>query len=93
MALRVGRARGRGRGQSAANAEVLEEMKELRARMEAMELGRQRDPEAGDVSEPEEEEQGDEAVPMQETPELRYFRSILGATSRPKPELPTYEGC
>ena len=29
---------------------------------------------------------------MAETPELRYFRSILGATSRPKPELPTYEG-
>jgi hypothetical protein len=44
------------------------------------------------VSEHEEEEQGEEAAPMQETPELRYFRSILGATSRPKPELPTYEG-
>ena len=29
---------------------------------------------------------------MQETPELRYFRSILGATSRPKPELSTYDG-
>ena len=29
---------------------------------------------------------------MQETPELRYFRLILGATSRLKPELPTYDG-
>ena len=29
---------------------------------------------------------------MQETPELRYFRSIMGATSRPRPELPTYDG-
>ena len=29
---------------------------------------------------------------MVETLELRYFWSILGATSRPKPELPTYEG-
>ena len=29
---------------------------------------------------------------MVETPELRYFRSILGATSRPKLELTTYEG-
>ena len=29
---------------------------------------------------------------MQETPELRYFRSILGATSRMKLELSTYDG-
>ena len=29
---------------------------------------------------------------MQETPELRYFRSILGATLRPRPGLPTYDG-
>ena len=29
---------------------------------------------------------------MQETPELRYFRSIQGATSRLKPELSTYYG-
>ena len=29
---------------------------------------------------------------MQETPELRYFRSLLGETSRLKPELSTYEG-
>ena len=29
---------------------------------------------------------------MQEKPELSCFRSILGATSRPKPELSTYDG-
>ena len=29
---------------------------------------------------------------MQETPKLRYFISILGATSRSKPEFPTYDG-
>ena len=29
---------------------------------------------------------------MQDTPKLKYFRSILGATSRPRPELPTYDG-
>ena len=29
---------------------------------------------------------------MQETPELRCFRSILGVNSRPRPELPTYDG-
>jgi hypothetical protein len=44
---RVGRARGRGRGRPTTNVEVLEEMRELRARLEAMDLDRQRDPEAG----------------------------------------------
>ena len=29
---------------------------------------------------------------MQETSNLRYFRSILGATSRSRPEFPTYDG-
>ena len=29
---------------------------------------------------------------MQETPKLRYFRSILGAKSRTRLELPTYDG-
>ena len=67
-------------------------MRELRARIAAMELGRQRDPVAGDVSEPEGDDQDEEATPMAKTPKMRYFRSILGATSRPKPELPTYEG-
>ena len=74
------------------NAEVMEEMRELRARLEAMETDNRRDPEAGDVSEPEDEEQREEAAPMQETPELRYFKSILGANSKPKPELSTYDG-
>ena len=67
-------------------------MRELRAHMEAMEKDRRIDQEAGDVSEPKNEEQREEAEPMQETPELRYFRSILGATSRPRPEFPTYDG-
>ena len=67
-------------------------MRELRARLEAMETDRRRDLEARDVNEPEDEEQREEAAPMQERPELRYFRSILGATSRPRPELPTYDG-
>lgn len=45
-----------------------------------------------DVSEPEGDDQDEEATPMVETPEMQYFRSILGATSSPKLELPTYEG-
>ena len=71
MVARIGRVRGRDRGQPGGNVEVLEEMRELRARLEAMETLRQRDPEAGDVSEPKDEEQREEAAPMQETPELR----------------------
>ena len=67
-------------------------MRELRARLESMETDRRRHPEVGDISEHEDEEQREEPVPMQETPELRYFRSILGANSRPRPEFPTYDG-
>ena len=48
-------------------------MRDLRTRLEAMETDRWRDPEARDISEPNDEEQREEAAPMQETPELRYF--------------------
>ena len=67
-------------------------MRELRAHLETMETDRWREPEVGDVSEPEDEEQREEAAPMQEIPDLRYFRSILGATSSPRSEFPTYDG-
>ena len=69
MVVRVGRARGHGKGRPVANMEVSGEMRELHERMADMELGRQRDPEAGTVSEAKEE--GEEEAPMQETPELR----------------------
>ena len=92
MAAHIGRVRGHERDRPGGNAEVLEEMRELRARPEAVETDRRRDPEAGDVSEPEDEEQREGAAPMQKTPELRYFRSILGANSRPRPNFPTYDG-
>ena len=74
------------------NIEVVEEIRELRARLEAMEIERRRDLEVGDISEPEDEEKREGVVPMQETPELRCSRSILGATSRPRLEFPTYDG-
>ena len=92
MDVRIGKGRGHGRGRPVANVEVIEEMRELRARIASMELGRKRDPVAGYVSDPEGDDQDEEETPMAETPEMRYFRSILGATSRPKPKLPTYEG-
>ena len=46
------------------NAKIMEEMRELRARLESMETNRRRDSEAGDVSEPEDEEQREEVAPM-----------------------------
>jgi len=55
MAFRIGRG-GRGRrGRPIANAEVLEEMRILREEIVAMRETRRRDPEAGDVSEVEQE--------------------------------------
>ena len=57
MAVCISRGRGHGRGQPVENAEVIEEMRELRARMEAVELGRQRDTVVGYVSELEGDEQ------------------------------------
>ena len=68
MVARIGRVRGCDIGQPRGNAEVLEEIRELRACLEAMETDRWRDPEVGDVSEPEDEEQREEVAPMQETP-------------------------
>ena len=74
------------------NIEVMEEMRELQARLETMEIDRRRDPEVRDVSKTEDEEQREEVSPMKEKPELRYFKLILGENSRPKPELSTYDG-
>ena len=75
-----------------ANAKVLEEMRKIQARLESMEIDKWRDPESGDISEPEDEEQREESAPMQETPKLRCFKSIMGMTSRPRLEFPTYDG-
>ena len=68
MVARIGRARARGRGRPGGKAKVLEEMRELRAHLEAMETDRRRNPKARDVSEPEDEEQREEVAPIQETP-------------------------
>ena len=92
MVARIGREKGRDRGRPRGNKEVLEEMRELRAHLEAMEMDRRRDPEEGDVSEPEDEEKREEVAPMQETLELRYFISVMGVTSRPRREFATYDG-
>lgn len=90
MDFRVGgRGGSRRRERPVANAEVLEAMQQMQARLEAMEMGR--DVDAGDVSEPkakvaEEEEHADV------TPEMRFFKSVLRSTSKLRLEVSIYTG-
>ena len=90
MAFRIGRGRGRGgRGRPIANAEIMESIEELRARLDALTSDRNIDD--GDVSEPEVEATEEEAV--QVTPEMRFFQSVLKSTARPWNQLvPIYQG-
>ena len=53
-----------------------------------MEMGRQRDPEGGDISEPDEALEEGEAVPA----EVRLLRELLGSSSRTNLELSIYDG-
>eukprot|EP00253_Pinus_taeda_P025364 PITA_25364 len=86
----IGR-RGRGRGARRMADEALrEELRVLTARLEALEAGRRRDPELGDVSEEEVEVAADGAEG--DSPEVKLLKSVLSSTSKPKPELPTYDG-
>ena len=80
------------RGRPVAKVELMEQMRVMQARQEAMELGRHREPNLGDVSDPEEEgnEQEEEAAP--ESVEMKMLRFVLGSNSRPKPSLSTYDG-
>eukprot|EP00253_Pinus_taeda_P013177 PITA_13177 len=83
--------RGRGRGaRRVANEGLREQLRILTARLEAVEAGRRRDPELGDDSE-------DEAATVTdgsegEAPELRLLRSVMLASSKPKLEIPNYDG-
>lgn len=80
------------RGRPVANVELIEHMRVMQARIKAMEFGRHREPDLGDVSDLEEEgnEQEEEVAP--ESVEMKMLRSMLGSNSRPKPSLSTYDG-
>ena len=77
MEVRVGRGRGR-RGRPVANVKLREEVRTLRARVDALETGRHHE---------HTEDTSDEEVPKEEeettieTPEVRVLRSIFGAGS------------
>eukprot|EP00253_Pinus_taeda_P021874 PITA_21874 len=88
--MEVGR-RGRGRGaQRAAEEGLQEEIRILTPRLEAVEARRRRDLEVGDDSE-------EEAIVTidgsdEEGSEMRLLRSVLLTSSKPKPEIPNYDG-
>ena len=67
-----------------------EEIMILNAHLATVEAGRRKDPEEGDNSE-------EEAVVVidgsdEEGPEIRLLRSVLLASSKPKPEILNYDG-
>ena len=92
MAIRMRGGRVGRSGRPIANVELMEELRVMQARLEAIELGRHREPDLGDVSDPEEEGNDQEEGAAPESVEMKMLRSVLGSSSRPKPSLSTYDG-
>ena len=88
--MQARRARGH-RGRPASNAKLREEIRRLQVRLEAMEVGRQRDPEGGDISDAEEELEEEGAAPVEEVVEINLLREVLGSSLRPKTEISIYD--
>ena len=80
------------RGRPVANAELMEQMRVMQARLEATELGRHKELDSGDISDLEEEENEQEEDISPESVEMKMLRFVLGSSSRPKPSLSTYDG-
>ena len=80
------------RGRPIPNAQLMEQMRVMQARLDAMELGRHKELDLGDISDPEEEKNEQEEEISPESTEMKVFRSMLGSSSRPKPSLSTYDG-
>jgi len=57
-----------------------------------METSRQEDPDAGDDNRSEGEATTERTTPVDEALEVKLLRSVLSSSSRPKPELSTYDG-
>lgn len=79
-------------GRIVGNAELIGKIRRLQARLDDLEVRRQRDTKGWDVSELEEEVKEGGGAPDKETPKVKLLRSLLGSSSRRKPELSTYNG-
>ena len=84
---RVGR-----RGRPIENVKLMEQLRVMQARLEDMELGRHRELDLGDVSDPKEEGNEKKEEVALESAKMKMLRSVLGSSSRPKPSLSTYDG-
>lgn len=60
--------------------------------LEALEENRQRDPIGGDVSDNKEEPKEEREAKV-DCAEVWLLKSMIGANKRPRPEVPTYQGC
>ena len=88
MEVRVGRGRDR-LGRPVANIELREEIRTLRARLEALETDIHHE-HAGDTSDEEIPEEEEETTAK--TPKVRMFRSIFGAGSSSRDDVLFYSG-
>jgi hypothetical protein len=74
---------------------VEREMRELRARLDAMETAQRRTVDAGDISEADSEnevgKEGEE-VAVEDVADERLFRAVTRIGARAKMEIPMYEG-
>jgi hypothetical protein len=71
---------------------VEREMRELRAHLDAMETTQRRAPDAGDISEAESEEGGNEEVVAEDVAEERLLKVVARMGAREKMDIPMYEG-
>ena len=67
----------------------MEVMQQITSRLEAMESRNQGNVDDGDISEPKiESPEEEEHVAI--TPQMRFLKSMLGSSSKPRPEIPIY---
>ena len=83
--------RASGRCRRGGNIEFLEEIRWLQTRLEALEENWQQDPIGGDISDDEEELEEEREVEANHV-EIRFLKSMIGTSTRPKLEVPTYQG-
>jgi hypothetical protein len=74
------------------NPVVEREMRELRARLDAMETTQRRAPDVGDVSDAESEEMEVEGAAGEDVAEERLLKVVVKLGAREKIEIPMYEG-
>ena len=81
---------GRGQGREIGNSVVLEELRRLHVRMEAMEINESRNPEVSHINDEVKVQSSEDEV--EETKDQIIFRMLTKASSKPKVEVLVYDG-